>query len=232
MINFKDDYLDENFIASFNDNNTDCLTEIGKNIFYGKILSDIFCDLVMEKIKSHELNEGQKLTQNANSMHDNAILIEDLGLKELIDEFCKKFLMKLIYLKFPVCMNYEFNSIHSYVVRYGSKMDSSLDFHVDDSLVTMNLCLNEGFTGSDLIFNGIRCPMHIDTPYEDNEKIIIRHKKGLSVIHDGKNRHFVNPIQSGNRYGLIIWCQSSKEKSDWFNALENWKCTKFCDFKK
>lgn len=232
MINFKDEYLAEEFMVSFNGSNTGHLTEIGKNIFYGRMLNNTFCNLMLEKIKLYELQEGQKLSQNANSMHSNAILLEELGLNVLVNEFYEKYLKKTIHSIFPARMNQEFDSIHSYVVRYGHAMDSNLDLHVDDSLVTMNLCLNEEFSGSDLIFNGIRCPVHIDTFCDDSEKVIVSHKKGFVVIHDGKNRHYVNSIQSGSRYGLIIWCQNSNERSDWFNSLKNYECTEFCDYKK
>jgi hypothetical protein len=230
MNSFKDEYLDEEFIASFNSGNKSFLTEIGRNVFFGKILSNTFCNLILEKIKSYELHEGQKLAQNANSMHNNAILLDDLGLNELVNEFYIKYLIKIIHSIFPARMNQEFDSIHSYVVRYGHVVDKHLDFHVDDSLVTMNLCLNEEFSGSDLIFNGIRCPIHIDTLCEDSEKVIVNHKKGFTVLHDGKNRHYVTSIQSGSRYGLIIWCQNSKERSGWFDALKNYECVEFCDY--
>jgi hypothetical protein len=54
MINFKDEYIEEEFIDSFNCGNTDYLTEIGKNIFYGRILNNTFCNLILEKIKLYE----------------------------------------------------------------------------------------------------------------------------------------------------------------------------------
>ena len=74
-------------------------------------------------------------------------------------------------------------------MRYGDNYDRNLGFHVDDSLITINLCLKNDSKGSELCFSGIRCPLHIDTPSMKNEKKIITHEKGFAVIHDGKNRH-------------------------------------------
>lgn len=38
--------------------------------------------------------------------------------------------------------------------------DTKLDFHVDDSEVTLNLCLGRNFKGGDLFFGGVRCRHH------------------------------------------------------------------------
>ena len=72
----------------------------------------------MQKIKQHEL-KNYNLTLEANSMHHNAILLSDLGLEEFVGEFFKQTLAKVIHSIFPECINQEFDSIHSYVVRYG-----------------------------------------------------------------------------------------------------------------
>jgi hypothetical protein len=36
-------------------------------------------------------------------------------------------------------------------------------FHVDDSEVTLNVCLGEQFYGGDLFFRGVRCDKHVNT---------------------------------------------------------------------
>ena len=35
-------------------------------------------------------------------------------------------------------------------------------FHVDDSEVTLNVCLGKEFTGGDLFFRGVRCDKHVN----------------------------------------------------------------------
>ena len=82
----------------------------------------------------------------------------------------------------------------------------------------------------DIVFEGIRCPIHVDTLHKSNEKVSIRHKKGFMILHDGKNRHYVNSIEAGERYNLIIWCQSRDENLEWFNALQNYECMDFCNY--
>lgn len=38
-----------------------------------------------------------------------------------------------------------------------------LGFHVDDSEVTLNVCLGKHFTGGELFFRGVRCEKHVNT---------------------------------------------------------------------
>lgn len=36
-------------------------------------------------------------------------------------------------------------------------------FHVDDSEVTLNVCLGKQFSGGELFFRGVRCDKHVNT---------------------------------------------------------------------
>lgn len=40
-------------------------------------------------------------------------------------------------------------------------------FHVDDSEVTLNICLGKHFTGADMYFRGIRCGNHVNSGTHD-----------------------------------------------------------------
>jgi hypothetical protein len=202
----------------------------GGNIFHGQILSYTFCDFIMKKVRKYELDKKNKRTKPVNSMHANAILIDELDISDHIKILVNLILLKTIYSLFPRCTGIPFDSLHSYIVRYSDNLDTDLGFHVDDSLVTINLCLNDKFVGSDLIFKGIRCPIHVDTPSTNSEGISIKHKKGFMVLHDGKNRHYVNSIQEGERYNLIIWCQNNNENIEWHKAQENHECMDYCDY--
>jgi len=42
---------------------------------------------------------------------------------------------------------------HGFIVRYKMDEDLNLDFHYDDSEVTLNLCLGRAFTGGSLFFS-------------------------------------------------------------------------------
>jgi predicted 2-oxoglutarate/Fe(II)-dependent dioxygenase YbiX len=231
MTNFNSDYL----ITDLRDRDLgelDLLEEKGDYIFHGKILTYSFCDFVMERVKKYELQVENKMIVPANSMHENAILTSELNISTCIENLVNLILLRKIHSLFPRCAEKSFDTFHSYIVRYSADMDVGLGFHVDDSLVTINLCLNDKFIGSDIVFEGIRCPIHVDTPYKHDEKVSIKHKKGFMILHDGKNRHYVNSIETGERYNLIIWCQSSDENIKWFNALQNYECMDFCKYQR
>ena len=227
---FNPNYLDTEFLKKLQ-NKRSALQEEHNNIYFGKIFNDKFLKLVMDKIKNYELNEKEFPFKTANSMHRNAISVSELGLNKFLSDFVNNYFFKFAKLLYPERVKKNrFDGIHSYIVRYGDGYDHYLDFHVDDSLVTLNLCLNEGFLGAELNFKGERCPIHIDTPSLKNEEFNINHEKGFVVIHDGKNRHYVNNIIEGKRYNLIIWCQDEDEKINWYNSLKTKTCLDFCNY--
>jgi len=161
-------------------------------------------------------------------MHWNAIPSKQLGIEPLVQSFVELFYREISHHFLPERLRIPIDTVHSYIVQYSNSSDRDLGFHVDDSLLTLNICLNDGFTGSELVFEGERCPIHVDTSSSPGEQITIEHKKGSMVVHPGKNRHYVNNISRGERYNLIIWCQSEIERNRWFDALKTGECLKFC----
>ena len=227
MEDFYSEYLTSLTQKKMN-NFTQSFVPVGKNIFYGEILDTSFCDNTVTLVKEHISNKS-KFLNLTNSMHFSAVSTHELGIKKFIDTFAKNILEDVVKSLFSNSTRINFDSIHSYIVRYGAEYDRELGLHVDDSLVTMNLCLNDGFSGSDLIFKGTRCPIHVDTEKMNDTEICIKHKKGFMVLHGGKNRHYVTPIESGERYNLIAWCQNNNERTQWFDALNNNHCLDYCD---
>lgn len=83
--------------------------------------------------------------------------------------------------------------------------DKDLDVHVDDSELTINLCLGvAGFTGGNVFFKG-----HIEKPTTQNNYGEYEHVVGRGILHDGKQMHGALPLLSGERYNLIVWMRSS-----------------------
>ena len=203
---------------------------VGSNIYRGKIISDKFCKSILSNINEYEYNNKKCIDENkANSMHQMSITTDKLNLKKEIDYLVKIYLNKISSSLFPNRYFFKFDYQHSYIVRYSESGDNDLDFHVDDSLITFNVCLNDNFEGSDIIFEGPRCPKHLDS-YSDTKEIFkIKHRKGFAIVHDGKNRHRVEKILAGERINLIIWCQNNDEHKNWFNALNKFQCLYFCE---
>lgn len=84
--------------------------------------------------------------------------------------------------------------------------DRKLNFHVDSSAVTLNLCLGTEFTAGELFFAGVRCMNHTsNSPHGTDEEIVLEHKIGTACLHLGNHRHQAYPITSGRRLNLILW---------------------------
>lgn len=104
--------------------------------------------------------------------------------------------------------------------------DRKLGFHVDDSEITLNLCLvsltvdvkphvavtsDQGteFAGGELFFRGVRCGLHQQTHFAPSESFDYEHSPGVAVLHIGKHRHGAFPLTGGHRVNMILWCRSS-----------------------
>ena len=202
--------------------------ELGDQIYSGKILTDVFCEDILQRVRYFDEQANVDCFNSANSMHQSALLSTEIGIDRLVRSFVDLFVRDIAPQILSERLRLPIDEIHSYIIRYGQSLGRELGFHVDDSFLTLNICLNEGFTGSELVFEGERCPTHVDYNSSENERVCINHKKGAMVVHPGKNRHFVNYISSGKRCSLIIWCQNKAERERWFDAQKSGECLEFC----
>ncbi|KAK9105843.1 hypothetical protein Scep_022687 [Stephania cephalantha] len=86
---------------------------------------------------------------------------------------------------------------------------TSVGFHVDDSEVTLNVCLGKQFSGGQLFFRGIRCDKHVNTETQPEEFLEYSHVPGQAALHRGRHRHGARATTSGHRINLLLWCRSS-----------------------
>ena len=94
----------------------------------------------------------------------------------------------------------QFDSHHSFIVRYTASEDLGLDMHTDDSDVTFNVCLGFDFTGATLTFCG-----YMGARDHRKASHVYRHEVGRAVLHSGQRRHGADDIQQGTRMNLIVW---------------------------
>jgi len=232
MNGFNKKYLDKLFLDEFEKGIDYPLQKFSEqNVYIGKVVSDEFCNFIMSKVSEYENGNYKSDINHDNSMHKYTIPLGKLALQDFIEAFVNTYLLKIIQKFFPDRLDHGFDEIHGYIVRYSKYEDVNLERHVDDSFVTSNICLNENFLGSELVFNGVRCPIHLDSSFQINEELSITQKKATLILHDGKNRHYVNSIREGKRYSLIIWMQSNNERKKWLSSIKNKLCIDFCKYK-
>lgn len=75
--------------------------------------------------------------------------------------------------------------------------------HTDDSEVTMNICLSDDFTGGKVEFRGLRGTPNEGELVDSYEPVL-----GRSIMHAGRHFHDVTPVESGERFVLILWARS------------------------
>lgn len=56
-----------------------------------------------------------------------------------------------------------------------------IGFHMDDSEVTLNVCLGKQFTGGELFFRGVRCDKHMSS--ESLSEVIALSGLKFSIIY-------------------------------------------------
>lgn len=156
-------------------------------------------------------------------MNNYGVILDDIGMFDAFQEFIKKHVNKLSKYLYPYIGD-TLDDHHAFVVSYEIGKDEDLDFHVDDSEVTLNICLGREFEGGELHFGGIRCTHHAQTKIFPDENFTLNHAVGRAVIHLGKHRHEATKIKSGSRFNMIVWCKSKSKRT--LNSI--FECPEWC----
>eukprot|EP01111_Echinosteliopsis_oligospora_P009881 TRINITY_DN2981_c0_g1_i1.p1 TRINITY_DN2981_c0_g1~~TRINITY_DN2981_c0_g1_i1.p1 ORF type:complete len:385 (-),score=104.98 TRINITY_DN2981_c0_g1_i1:12-1166(-) len=179
--------------------------ETPTGIYSFEIFTPTFCRQLLEEVENFE-NSGLPVTR-PNSMNNYGMVLDDIGFGPFFSKLTEYIRIMATYL-YPNDGGATLDSHHAFIVQYKITEDLDLDFHFDDSEVTINLCLGKDFTGGTLYFKGL-----LNDPMTHNEDFEFTHTVGKAIIHIGKHRHGANSIISGERYNLIVWFRSSEVRS-------------------
>lgn len=101
-----------------------------------------------------------------------------------------------------------FRDVYSKIVKYTAKPDAAEDrdwpVHIDESDVTINLCLGSDFVGSGLQFVTGIGPDGAPLPGTEIGLHPYTHVPGTCIFHPGTLAHGVGWLRSGSRYSIII----------------------------
>lgn len=191
---------------------SDLCEEVGPGVLAFPLLKPKACKQLLKEIDAR----GRELPaqrQEPNSMHQYGRVLGELGLQSFLHELRLNLVAPLSELAFGEFGASQLDGEYGFMAEYGSDADDELGFHVDDSAVTLNLCLQGGCSGSELYFRGARCDLHRQQQSSPNEDFEYRHEAGVAILHAGRHRHGVHPILRGRRRSLILWCQSATAKA-------------------
>ncbi|KAL6040560.1 2-oxoglutarate and iron-dependent oxygenase domain-containing protein 2 [Balamuthia mandrillaris] len=161
-----------------------------------------FCQQLIEEVDHFE-RSGLPVMR-PNSMNNYGLILDEIGFRPFFSELREKYVVPLASMLYPDCGGDSLDDHHSFIVQYEMDKDRDLDFHYDDSEVTLNLCLGKDFQGGSLYFKGL-----LEDEETHSEGFEYEQIPGRALLHMGRHRHGAKPIIAGERYNLIVWFRSS-----------------------
>lgn len=224
LFTFTDAWLDPRFVAAGRDpSRLEALwTEHPGDAVSFPLLAPATCARLLAEVDAYDrwcVAEGLP-TGGPNSMNNYGAVLDDFGLYPALQALIARVVAPLAPRLFPEVAPYLLDDHHGFVVAYAEGGDVALGFHVDASLVTLNVCLGRDFEGGELYFAGVRCPVCQQTPPRPEEQFELAHEPGVAILHRGPHRHGAHPIRAGERRNLILWCRSSSH--DGWRHCDRW----------
>ena len=195
------------------------------------ILPDSFRSALLHEIRSFQrwASCNDVPLRRPNSMNDSGIVLNDLPhLSHCMSFLVSDIITPLASELFPEHHGDTLDDHHSFIVEYDvATADTNLSFHVDDSDVTLNFCLeSKNASGSEVHFRGRRCTLHQSTGSVRSEEVIDAEPvEGSALLHAGQHRHSVKQLRRGRRTSLIVWARSTRGRH---SEQESDECPWWC----
>uniref|UniRef100_A0A1J3DB49 Putative PKHD-type hydroxylase n=1 Tax=Noccaea caerulescens TaxID=107243 RepID=A0A1J3DB49_NOCCA len=211
------------------------MSEPSPGVFVFEMLQPSFCEMMLSEINNFEkwVGETKFRIMRPNTMNKYGAVLDDFGLDTMLDRLMENFIRPISKVFFNDVGGATLDSHHGFVVEYGNDRDVELGFHVDDSEVTLNVCLGNEFVGGELFFRGTRCEKHVNTATKPDEIFDYCHIPGQAVLHRGRHRHGARATTSGHRVNMLLWCRSSvfRELKSHQKEFSSWCGECFCEKK-
>lgn len=220
----------QTFLDAINEGTLEAIRRImeepSPGTFTFDMLQPTFCSKVLDEVEHFERWAAQTRIKimRPNTMNKYGAVLDDIGMESMLDELMAKFISPMASLLFMEVGGSSLDTHHGFVVEYSMDRDLELGFHVDDSEVTLNVCLGKEFNGGELFFRGVRCDKHVNGEVRPEEVFEHFHVPGRAILHAGRHRHGAKAITSGQRTNLILWCRSSefRELKKYQNDFSSW----------
>jgi len=167
--------------------------EIGPNIIEFPLFTEKFCDEIVA------LAESQTWVTNRHDYYPTTDqTIESLGMQDIYQAVLENFVYP-IWVWYWELEGNNWNQLRSenFIAKYDTVNQGSLNIHHDNSLLTLNVRLNDEFKGG-----GTYIPRYKTT--------VQPRKKGNAMAHPGMitHKHGGRPVEEGTRYILVTFTQN------------------------
>jgi len=190
------------------------LDERAPGVFEFELFTPQTCQLWLRELHAfeHYCARANASPTRPNSMNSYGVVLSELGLEYAMDDLVSRCVRPLATVALASHHAVSLDHQHSFVVEYAMGGDRSLDLHVDDSEVTLNVCLGWDFEGAAVQFHGVRCDEHRGDPSRADERFEWTPRVGSALLHAGANRHCVTELRDGRRSNLIVWARSARHR--------------------
>ena len=185
-----------------------------------QLFRDDLCTSLVEEIRNFLKfrNEIEKTKGPILGTLRERLVLKDMKLDSFSSDVFQKVvipLSKQVFDKHTSDLDFQ----HSYFVGYAPNecptrnlIRNALIPHSDDSEITLNVCLSDGYTGGELNFHGAVSKDEFPTGVAPKVEYTYKHRLGRCVLHLGKQIHSVSSVTQGERHVLIMWCRSIRNQ--------------------
>lgn len=167
--------------------------EMGHNILEFPLFTDKFCDEIIQLAESNTwITDRHEFYPTVDQS------MEEIGMGEIYQSVLETFVYPIFIWYWGLeGDNWETLPSENFIAKYSIDNQGSLDLHHDVSLITLNVRLNDDFTGG-----GTYLPKYNLT--------VNPRKKGNAIAHPGMitHKHGGRPVDSGTRYILVTFTKN------------------------
>ncbi|KAG7594504.1 Prolyl 4-hydroxylase alpha subunit [Arabidopsis thaliana x Arabidopsis arenosa] len=172
---------------------------------------DFFEKLILEvenfRKWAHETNFP---IRRPNKTSKHGVILDDFGLDIMFKKLMEDFIFPICKVFFPEVCGAMFDSHYGFFIENGEDKDAELGCRVDDSEITLDVCLRKQFEGGEISFVGTRCQKHYETNIKPEEVFRYYHTQGQAILHRGRHRHGARATTAScYRANMILWCRNS-----------------------
>jgi glycosyltransferase involved in cell wall biosynthesis/GR25 family glycosyltransferase involved in LPS biosynthesis len=164
--------------------------EIGPNVIEFPLFTEKFCNEIIELAEQHKWVTDRHFFYPTTDQ-----TMESLGMQDIYQRVLEQFVYP-IWIWFWELAGDDWNKLGSenFIAKYDTLNQGSLDLHHDDSVITLNLRLNDDFKGG-----GTYLPKYKTTLQPRKIGNVMSHPGQITHIHGGR------PVEEGTRYILVTF---------------------------
>ncbi|ETO13156.1 hypothetical protein RFI_24216 [Reticulomyxa filosa] len=198
------------------------VVELSHHVYQVPLFSEKYCNFLCDFMDDckRKVDKNEKQNILPNGITRDGIIPKNFGYDILSHVYKSIFRPMILYLFLneSTDLSEDMDGMHYlYMIKYSRLKDKCLKAHIDDSDLTLNICVGKsGFEGSKVCFyenydsNKATPPpmeqLSTRDPLSSSIKLVeATHQIGYGILHHGNIYHCVSELLRGERYNVIYW---------------------------